>query len=221
MGSNPTPAAWLGRNGLLAGESCSSRCLSPASSFSAQVRLSPPETGAHWRATGAQEKTRAIFRRMFLQWTTPEGFRALTYVCGFCDRTVAAATGYTAVEPEYGDVAHMAICPNCTLPTFLHGDRQIPGVRFGKNVQHLPDDVGTLYDQARDAIAVGAYTAAVLVGRKLLMSIAVSQGATAGETFAAYVEFLTNNGVVTSAMKEWVDEIRELGEPRNRTYGSR
>jgi hypothetical protein len=62
---------------------------------------------------------------------------------------------------------------------------------------------------------IEAYTAAVLVGRKLLMNIAVSRGAKAGESFQSYVNHLAESGIVTNGMTEWVNEIRELGNDAN------
>lgn len=68
--------------------------------------------------------------------------------------------------------------PRCGLPTLLAPRGvQIPEGRFGEPVAHLPTDVGELYNQARSCMAVSGYTGAVLVGRKLLMHIAVTQGA--------------------------------------------
>jgi hypothetical protein len=60
-------------------------------------------------------------------------------------------------------------------------------------------------------MGVGAFTAAELICRKLLMHIAVDKGAKAGETFIAYLNFLEKAGYVTPPMKGWVDLIRQHG----------
>lgn len=43
------------------------------------------------------------------------------------------------------------------------------------------------------------------------MSIAVSQGAKAGDSFISYVEYLANNGYVPPNGRGWVDHIRKKG----------
>ena len=62
----------------------------------------------------------------------------------------------------------------------------------GNSVEHLPVDIEALYTEARNCVAASCYTAAVLICRKLLMNMAVSQGADAGDTFVQYVEYLAH-----------------------------
>jgi alkylhydroperoxidase family enzyme len=45
------------------------------------------------------------------------------------------------------------------------------------------------------------------------MNVAVSQGAKAGERFAAYVDYLAAEGYVPRNAKGWVDLIRAKGDP--------
>jgi hypothetical protein len=88
---------------------------------------------------------------------------------------------------------------------------QHPGVAPGNEVANVPQDVGKLYAEARAAVAANAYTAAVLACRKLLMNIAVSQGAGAGLSFVAYVEHLAAAGYIPPNGRVWVDHIRKKG----------
>ena len=60
-----------------------------------------------------------------------------------------------------------------------------------------------------------APTAAAMASRKILMNVAVAHGATENENFAFYVSWLVENGLVTTQMRDWVDEIRELGNDAN------
>jgi hypothetical protein len=82
-------------------------------------------------------------------------------------------------------------------------------------VAHLPNDVEQLYREARNAVAIGSYTAAVLGCRKLLMHIAVAQGAPAGKSFVEYVEHLADKGYVPPNGRGWVDHIRTKGNEAN------
>lgn len=88
---------------------------------------------------------------------------------------------------------------------------QTPRPAFGKSVASLPLDVERLYDEARRAMSVEAWTAAALVGRKLLMNVAATHGAEDKLTFNQYVDFLMTEGWITPPMRPWVDEIRLIG----------
>jgi hypothetical protein len=62
---------------------------------------------------------------------------------------------------------------------------------------------------------VNAYTAAAMCCRKLLMNVAVSEGAQKGRNFWQYVEYLADEGHVTVRAKKWVDHIRDKGNDAN------
>ena len=64
------------------------------------------------------------------------------------------------------------------------------------------------------AIGATSYAAAVMVARKILMHVAVEQGAPVGESFAFYVDYLRDNLVATQSAT-WVDQIRRLGNEAN------
>lgn len=143
-------------------------------------------------------------------WQQVQGLRAKEYSCGFCGRAVASDKGYaTAQAPQ----AFVYICPNCKQPSYFFDSTitQIPGVIPGNEVGSVPDNVNTLYREARKCVSIGANTAAVLACRKLLMSIAVAQGAEAGATFLAYVNYLAEQGYVPPNGRGWVDHIRNKG----------
>jgi Domain of unknown function (DUF4145) len=92
---------------------------------------------------------------------------------------------------------------------------QFPGVAYGTEVDHLPDGVQRLYNEARNSMSVNAFTAAVMTCRKVLMNVAVSEGAKPGKNFATYVKWLANEGYVPTKGKKWVDRIREKGNEAN------
>jgi hypothetical protein len=87
----------------------------------------------------------------------------------------------------------------------------VPGVAYGKPVQHLPADLDEVYTETRNCMAVNAFVPAVLAARTMLMHIAVDQGADEGKTFEFYVNFLVNGGFVPPNAKGWVDHIRQMG----------
>lgn len=146
-----------------------------------------------------------------MQWYNASGINSLQYICGYCGNKVASATGYFTQDNPDGAQARIYVCPHCTKPSFAHKGNQVPSVASGNDVGYLPQNVESLYREARNAVSVGAHTAAVLACRKLLMNIAVSVGATAGDSFLSYVEFLAKAGYVPPNGRKWVDHIRNKG----------
>ena len=147
------------------------------------------------------------------KWENCSGFANQSYVCGYCGNQVAPHVGYLANDARTGSTAYIAICPSCSQPTFLDSrDLQVPNVRLGNEVEGITNEgVKTLYNQARDCTSLGAYTAAALLCRKILMNLAVEHGADEGKSFVEYIEFLDSKGYVPPNGKEWVDRIRTKG----------
>jgi hypothetical protein len=87
---------------------------------------------------------------------------------------------------------------------------------FGNSVRDIPEKtVEQLYEEARKTTGSGAYTAAVLCCRKLLMHIAVSKGASPGDTFINYVQYLADKNFIPPDAKDWVNHIRKKGNEAN------
>jgi Domain of unknown function (DUF4145) len=145
-------------------------------------------------------------------WQSLQSVKSRGWACGYCGQNVASTLGY---ECRSGGIESVLICPHCDKPTYFNGDVQVPGVAFGHDVDSLPQDVEALYREARNCMAANAYTPAVLACRKLLMHIAVAQGADAGQAFTAYVEHLSSKGFVPPTGKKWVDYIRSKSNEAN------
>ena len=151
-------------------------------------------------------------------WNSPQNIPSRGYTCGYCNRSLASEKGWHGVwEANAQSRAYVFICHHCTGPTFIdHTGGQWPGVIFGNVVSEIPEKtVSDLYDEARRATGCGANTAAVLCCRKLLMHIAVAKGAPTGQSFAAYVDYLSANHHISPDAKEWVDHIRTKGNEAN------
>jgi hypothetical protein len=152
-----------------------------------------------------------------LEWENPQRLKVAQYQCGYCDRLIASEWGWVTSESSS---AVIYICPNCGSPSFFElpnwvGGKVVPAPRLGEAVDHLPEDVQRVYDEARRCTSSGAYTAAVMLCRKLLMHIAVEKGAKEGLQYAAYVTYLDEHGYVPPDGKAWVDQIRNLGNEAN------
>lgn len=67
----------------------------------------------------------------------------------------------------------------------------------------------------RKASAVNSYSLVVMGGRKLLMHIAVSLGATENLKFVQYVKYLEDNHFTPPKSKAWVKQIKDMGNESN------
>jgi hypothetical protein len=151
-----------------------------------------------------------------MEWKGAITLPSRQFVCGHCGNPLASQEGWVAT---LGGTrwAHIYLCHFCNKPTFFDNDGyQVPGVAYGNPVNDIPDeDVDKLYEEARNCTSSNAYTAAVLCCRKLLMNIAVAKGTKQGQSFADYVQFLSDKGFVPPDGKGWVDQIRTKGNEAN------
>jgi hypothetical protein len=144
-----------------------------------------------------------------MSWKDPQDILSRKYKCGYCGYLVASNKGYS--YPPHAS-SFICICPNCDHPSYfdLKG-KQYPGATPGNEVAHVPPELEQLYRESRNCCSVSAFTASVLACRKMLMNIAVQQGAKEGEKFIDYVTFLADNGFIPPNGKGWVDHIRKKG----------
>ncbi|MDQ3951988.1 MAG: DUF4145 domain-containing protein [Actinomycetota bacterium] len=147
-------------------------------------------------------------------WGSLTTIEQKAYTCGHCGRDVGSSMGFSQGPSGPGRIY---ICGFCRRPTFISliEDIQVPGPRFGRSIDHLPEALGVLYDEARSCMAVNAFTAAVLAARKILMHVSVDLGAKEGRTFLNYITFLVQNNHISARSKVWVDHIRAKGNEAN------
>ena len=134
------------------------------------------------------------------------------FTCGHCGRDVGAE-----LITNIGDVLWLR-CPVCGEGSILNSDTGItyPGTRPGRAVKSLPPDVERAWDEARSAHSVGAYTAAEMMCRKILMHVAVGKaGAQVGRRFVQYVDDLESAGYIIAGLKPVVDQVRQRGNVAN------
>jgi hypothetical protein len=151
-------------------------------------------------------------------WHNPETLKARAFVCGYCGDKVSSEKGYKVTDSHSRHRGGIYLCPGCFGPTFFTPSdqwNQIPGSRFGNVVAHVPSALNQLYQEARNCTSTANYTASVLVCRKMLMNIAVEQGAAEGLKFIEYVDYLSGQGFVPPNGKQWVDHIRKKGNEAN------
>jgi Domain of unknown function (DUF4145) len=156
-----------------------------------------------------------FFPESSANWRTVQDLPNMSFVCGFCSTKVSSIKGYKLGHHGDGSgpqIGGLYICPNCGGPTFFNpSGGRYPTPALGNPVQHVPKDLYDLYEEARRSSSQNCFTAAVLICRKMLMNIAVQQGATEGLKFIEYVNYIADKGFVPPNGKHWVDHIRKKG----------
>lgn len=134
------------------------------------------------------------------------------YICGHCNTRISGAV-VSIYQPNHPNRAELLVCPHCFQSSVYiqRTDRFYPGVSFGFSLQGLPENVRTAYEEARRCMSVNAFTATELICRKILMHVAVDKGASEGQPFASYLDYLEKQGYITSPIRTWVNQIRENG----------
>lgn len=159
-----------------------------------------------------------------MEWYDTKKLSSKEFKCGSCDKEVASQEGYFVLdERRIGTIRHIArdtaiyICHYCSFPNLITSEgEQFPGPKFGDSIEFISEpSVEELYNEARKCFSVNAFNAVMMCCRKLLMNISVSEGAKEGLSFAKYIDFLGENGFVPPNGKEWIDEIRKLGNEAN------
>jgi len=144
-------------------------------------------------------------------WQNTINLNSKNYICGHCGRDINSEKGYH--HDNYRQ--YIYLCHNCGKPTYFGDNEQVPGPLIGDVIKNVPKDPGLLYDEARRSFSVGAFTASVMACRKIIMHIAVAEGATQGLKFIEYVEYLDSQHFIPPKGKEWVDHIRKKSNEAN------
>jgi hypothetical protein len=152
--------------------------------------------------------------------------------CGHCSRSVAAEIVFIeGVAPQNLVAANFQPpqsatmwlrCPACGEGSVRTPNRPgqrglvFPGALPSSAVSNLPADVATAWAEARRSHSVGAYTAAEIMCRKILMHLAVDvAGSTPGKSFVQYIDDLEAGNYIMAGLKPVVDQIRSRGNKAN------
>jgi len=148
-------------------------------------------------------------------WERLESLSSKEYTCGYCGKEVGTTHGYH--HNGSGQLTKIYICTNCGSPTYFSQEgNQHPGSLLGRNIENLPPDISEIYREIRESIKVANYTSAQLLGRKLIMHLAVSvANAKEGETFVQYVEHLKSAGYIPPNGETWINYVKKLGNEKN------
>lgn len=132
-----------------------------------------------------------------------------------CPRCPSEQAVVVARQPDRGRL--WAKCVGCGAALASNGGVVSPPVRPLRSIKGLPAETEVAWREVRDCLSVGASTAAAHMARKIIFHVAVAEGLPAKDdrdrapTFAACVDFLEREGVITRQMRPWLDRVREVG----------
>lgn len=155
-----------------------------------------------------------------ISWGNPERSRSYDICCWNCSSNITSNLGYGRVNGIDRGVIY--ICHKCNAPNVLdlNGNNVINSLP-GKTIDKLPGKIHAIYNEARACISVEAYTAAVMLFRKILMNLAVEEGAKEGERFIDYVDYLCKENIVHRKQTKQADNIRKMGNAANHEIENR
>lgn len=141
--------------------------------------------------------------------------------CGACGQTTNARIVATCKRDHDGADISWGICTCDREEPMIVCERagttfaQWPEARHFKAGERWPQDLAQLYDEAAKSYSAGAFTAATMAARKLLMATACKEGDTDGKQFAAYVDYIVKEVLTFPKAKDAIDRIRKIGNEAN------
>jgi hypothetical protein len=150
-----------------------------------------------------------------------------TFQCGACgDTTNGRVLCSVNRKSDNANVSWCACSCEREEPTVIAESdgtaiMQIPIARKFHASGDWPKELADLYEEAAKCFAAGAYTASSMVCRKALMACVCHEQDKAkvtvkeGESFAYYVDYLTNTILTFAAAKGPLDAIRSIGNDAN------
>ena len=157
-----------------------------------------------------------------INWSGWEGKKSLdprSFTCGYCGHYIGSNSGYACTtrfpSTSLQIIPRIYICTYCGMPTTFLNDDQYPGPLLGRDIKHLPEDIEQLYKEMRESCKI-SHTAVSLLGRKLIMHLAVEKAnADEGKSFAEYIDHLKASKNIPPNAEELVKYIKDRGNEQN------
>lgn len=145
----------------------------------------------------------------------------MDYLCGACGQSTNGRVicDLNRTSDQSMVAWCMCSCPKEEPTIIVWKDRlissQLPISRTFVAHDSWPPELAALYEEAAKSYSASAFTAAVMVCRKLLMACACHEGDADGKTFAQYVDFVTGTVLTFPRAKASLDAIRSIGNDAN------
>ena len=155
-------------------------------------------------------------------WHDAKSIDSHSYSCGWCGNQVATTHGWIGDPSQRNHHMRIYICSHCTRPTIFRlvpSEQKsivLPAPNVAKKIKGMPDEVKQAYVEACKCLAYDAPTTAVMMCRKLLVYVAVQEGAERDlDGYVPYVNFLKEKGHVPPNAHKMVDHVRKIGNDAN------
>lgn len=155
-------------------------------------------------------------------WSKTEPLSNREYLCPFCLNKVSSNTGHSFIvklkDLNGGIDSHggaIYVCPHCQYPTLLILNFQFPGIPEIKSLDHLPELIKGIYEEARTCMSNNCHTAASMLCRKIIMNTAVSEGAETNLKFFKYVDYLKSKNLFHPKCESLLATIKDKGNEAN------
>ncbi|HIG94327.1 MAG: hypothetical protein QT05_C0020G0005 [archaeon GW2011_AR13] len=153
-------------------------------------------------------------------WYAADNLSSKSFICWNCNNQVASSKGYKTFDEQF--LKRVYICPHCAAPNIYDVEGKTPISSLpGKEIKKLPENIQNVYDEVRKCMQTNSFTGAVMLMRKIIMNIAVHEGAEENKSFVYYVNYLCDNGIVHKKSKKKADSIRDLGNDANHEIENR
>jgi len=155
------------------------------------------------------------------EWNNLSSGNSDSFICWNCNNEIASEKYYLSSENIYGK-SYIFICPHCNAPIIVDDEnKQVLPSLPGKEIKKLPENIEIVYSEIRKCMQSGCFNGAIMLMRKLIMHIAVEEGAEDGKKFIEYVNYLCVNGIVPKKSKNKADSVRGLGNATNHEIENR
>ena len=153
-------------------------------------------------------------------WRNEEILISKSFICWNCNHNVASDRGYRTGNNNA--FKNIFLCPHCHAPNIYDVENKFPLSSLpGKEIRKLPENIKNVYDEVRKCMQSNSFTGAVMLMRKIIMNIAVHEGAEENLKFAQYVDYLCNNGIVHKKSKNKAESVKNLGNDANHKIENR
>lgn len=150
------------------------------------------------------------------EWVHLKTGRPLKCICYNCNNMISSNKYYETWVPGRLTKSLIHICPHCNAPIVRdYEGKHVISPLIGKNIKKLPEDIERIYLEIRKSMQANCFNGAIMLMRKLIMHIAVEEGADEGKNFTEYINFLCDEGVVPRKSKGKADLVRTLGNGVN------
>ena len=137
------------------------------------------------------------------------------FLCWNCEAMVVSFEGFDYINC-YPDT-YVRVCGFCKAPNIVHDGSSIIAPLYGRNIENLPKEIKTVYQEIRCCIKDKCFAAALMLLRKLIMHIAVDlvEDCKDDLTFQQYVDKLRDGHFITNKSYDLVDFVRKQGNSAN------